>query len=130
MPLVKIEIIKGKSKEYKRGILDGIHTALVDVFKIPNDDRIQRIYELEKENFEYSSNKTENITIIEMIIFKGRGKIVKEKLYKEIVKNLKRNCNIDSNDITIILKEPEMYNWAINGISAEKYDFKFNLQIE
>ena len=29
-PLVKIEIRKGKSAEYKKAILDGIHQALVD----------------------------------------------------------------------------------------------------
>ncbi len=42
MPLVKVEIIKGKPQEYKQALLDGIHDALVEAFKIPEDDRIQR----------------------------------------------------------------------------------------
>ena len=38
-PLIKIEIRKGKSAEYKKAILDGVHKALVDAFKIPENDR-------------------------------------------------------------------------------------------
>jgi len=56
---MKIEICKGKSPEYKKALLDGVHKALVDCFKIPDYDRIQRLYELDKEKFEISSNKTE-----------------------------------------------------------------------
>ncbi|HOJ77880.1 MAG TPA: tautomerase family protein [Bacillota bacterium] len=37
IPLVRIEIIKAKSKEYKKAILDGVHSALVEAFKIPDD---------------------------------------------------------------------------------------------
>ena len=53
MPLVKIEILKGYSKEYKKAILDAVHDALVESIKIPDHDRFQRLYELEKENFEF-----------------------------------------------------------------------------
>lgn len=35
VPLVKIEILKGKSTEYKKKLFDGIHQALVDSWKIP-----------------------------------------------------------------------------------------------
>jgi len=52
MPLVKIEMLKGKSSEYKKALLDGVHQALVDTFKIPDYDRMQRLYELDKENNE------------------------------------------------------------------------------
>ncbi|NSW92969.1 MAG: tautomerase family protein [Firmicutes bacterium] len=43
MPLVRAEIFAGKSKEYKKKLLDSIHSALVESFKIPEDDRIQWI---------------------------------------------------------------------------------------
>ncbi len=35
MPLVRVEITKGKSREYKQALLDGIHAALVEAFKFP-----------------------------------------------------------------------------------------------
>jgi len=50
MPLVKIEIRKGKPVEYKKALLDGIHDALVQTIKIPEHDRFQRLYELDLKN--------------------------------------------------------------------------------
>jgi len=52
MPLVRIEIHKGKSAEYKKAILDGVHAALVEAFTIPDYDRNQRIYEINPECIE------------------------------------------------------------------------------
>ena len=64
MPLVKIEILKGKNTEYKKAILNGVHSALVEAFKIPEDDRNHRIYELETENFEFPDGKSNQFTSI------------------------------------------------------------------
>lgn len=36
MPLVKIEIIKGKSLEYKKTVLDAVHVALENAIQIEN----------------------------------------------------------------------------------------------
>lgn len=73
MPLIRIEIYKGKSKEYKKAILDGVHNALVSAFKIPVEDRNQRLFELDEENFERRNNKSDHFTIIEITAFKGRS---------------------------------------------------------
>ncbi len=129
MPLVKVEIYKEKSSDYKKGILDGIHNALVDVFKIPMDDRNQRIYELDQENFERRPNKTDNFTIIEIVAFKGRSDNAKKELYKEIFTNLKTNPGINSSDILVYITEPDLINWGINGKSGDEIDFGFNINV-
>jgi len=41
----------GKTAAYKKALLDGIHQALVDAFKIPDYDRNQKIYELVSKNY-------------------------------------------------------------------------------
>jgi len=46
MPLVKIEIIKGQSKEYKNTLLQSVHDGLVNALSIHDHDRNQRLYEL------------------------------------------------------------------------------------
>lgn len=118
MPLVKVEMIKGRSPEYKKAILDGIHSALVEAFKIPDYDRMQRIYELDKENFEIASNKTEQYILIEITAFKGRSLEAKKLLYSTIVKNLENNPGINGKDITIVIHEPPLDNWGIGGGKA------------
>lgn len=115
IPLVKIEIRKGFSAEYKKAILDGVHQALVDTLGIPNHDRIQRIYELDREDFECSLDRSDAVTIIQITMFPGRSFDAKKKLYQAIVENLGENPGIDGDDIFIVLLEPPMINWSLRG---------------
>ena len=75
MPLVRIEIIKGKSVDYKKEMLDAVHTALMNAIQIEDWDRFQRLYEIEDELFERSESKTDKFTMIELTMFQGRTKI-------------------------------------------------------
>ena len=67
MPLVRIEMIKGKSREYKDKMLDCIHEGLVESIGIEDWDRFQRIVEIDKDDFETAPGKTDDFTIIEII---------------------------------------------------------------
>lgn len=126
MPLVKIEILKGKSSEYKKALMDWVHKALVDCFKIPDYDRIQRLYELDKENFEIPSNKTEDFILIELTVFQGRSLEAKRNLYKAIVDNLEKALGVKRTDILIVINEPPLENWGIaGGKPASEVDLGF-----
>lgn len=130
MPLVRVEILKGKNSEYKKALLDGIHKALVDILKIPEKDRIQRLYELDKENFELPPNKTEDFILIELIIFKGRSYETKRNLYKTIVDNLENTLGIKRTDVLVVLHEPPLENWGIaGGKPASEIDLGFKVDV-
>ena len=119
MPLVKIEIIKGKSLEYKKSVLDAVHVALENAIQIENWDRFQRLYEIEDDLFERSESKTDKFTMIEITMFPGRTKEQKSKLYKEIVKELNQRLGIEPTDIFIVINEPANENWGLAGIQRE-----------
>ena len=119
MPLVKIEIIKGKSLEYKKTVLDAVHVALENAIQIENWDRFQRLYEIEDDLFERSESKTDKFTMIEITMFPGRTKEQKSKLYKEIVKELNQRLGIKPTDIFIVINEPANENWGLAGIQRE-----------
>lgn len=130
MPLVKIEMLKGKTSEYKKTMLDQIHQALVDILKIPDDDRMQRLYELDKENFEMSANKTDDIILIELTIFKGRSYEAKKNLYHAIVDNLHKALGIKRTDVIIVIHEPPLENWGVaGGKPASEVDFGFKIDV-
>ena len=129
MPLVKVSLLKGKSKEEKEALLDAVHAALIEAFKIPENDRNQRIFEFEPENFDIPEGKTSNFTLIEMDVFPGRSLDAKRKLYQTIVQNLKE-LDIQSNDILIILNEPPLDNWGVRGgIPASEIDLGFKIDV-
>ncbi len=115
MPVVRITIRTGKSPEYKKALLEGVHNALVHSFKIPEQDRIQTLHELAPDAFEIPSAKTEQLTVIEVTAFKGRTAEAKKQLYRLIVENLGKNPGINGNDILIIVHEPPLENWGIRG---------------
>lgn len=81
MPKIKIDIIEGKSNEYKKQLLNIVHDSLVEAIKIPDYDRIQILNEHKSTNFEIPPGKTENYTSIEILMFPGRSLEAKRKLY-------------------------------------------------
>ena len=88
MPLVKISICEGRSQGERKALLDAVHSALVESFKIPDHDRNQRIIEIEPENFEFPEGKTKNYTVMEITVFPCRSLDAKKKLYQCIVHKL------------------------------------------
>lgn len=130
MPLVRIEIIEGKSPEYKKAILDCVHAALVEAYKIPDSDRVQRLYELPAQHFETGPGKTDRYTLIEIIAFPGRSREAKKKLFRSIADNLLKDPGIDGQDLTIIILEPPMGNWGIRGgLPADEVDIGFDINV-
>lgn len=115
MPLVRIEIIKGKDIVYKKTLLDAVHTALVNAVHIEDWDRFQRLYEIDNELFERSENKTDKFTMIELTMFPGRTKEQKAKIYEEIVKQLHERLEIEATDVFIVINEPPNENWGLAG---------------
>lgn len=119
MPLVRIEIIKGKDAGYKKELLEAVHTALVNAIQIEDWDRFQRLYEIEDEFFERSESKTDKFTMIEIMMFQGRTKEQKARIYEEIVKELQTRLAIDPTDVFIVLNEPPNENWGLAGRQKE-----------
>lgn len=47
MPVVTITTRSGRSAKEKKALLDAVHQSLRDAFKIPENDRTQRLLELD-----------------------------------------------------------------------------------
>ncbi|MBI2845538.1 MAG: tautomerase family protein [Chloroflexi bacterium] len=117
MPLVKIHLPKGKSKEYKRAVGDGVHHALVKVANVPPDDRFQLFFETEPQNVIADPNygkaqRSPQLTIIEITFNLGRTLETKKALYAQIVNNLGAEPGIPSDDVFINLVEVPGENWS------------------
>ena len=130
MPLVRIEILSGKTQEYKKAVMNGVHKALVDVLKIPAQDRMQKLYELDAENFETLPVMTDQATLIEITMFKGRTYDSKKNLYQAIINNLQASPGIKKEEVFIVLHEEPLENWGIRGGKpASEIDFNFDIKV-
>jgi phenylpyruvate tautomerase PptA (4-oxalocrotonate tautomerase family) len=129
MPLVRIEILEGRSVEERRQLFEAIHEALVEAFEIPDDDRIQRIVEHERTNFEIPPASSDRYTLIEITAFPGRSRAAKSALYEAIVRRL-GELGIDAADVSIVVQEPPMENWGVRGgRPADEVELGYRLDV-
>ena len=119
MPLVRIEILKGKDASYQKTLLQAVHDALVTAIGIPDWDRFQQLYELEPECFERAPGKTDRFTMIEITMFPGRSKEQKARIFGEITRELKTRLGIANTDVFIVIREPPNENWGLAGTQRE-----------
>lgn len=119
MPLVRVEIIKGKSTEYKKILLDCIHEGLLESIGIADWDRFQRIIEIDRADFEAPLEKTDQFMIIEITMFQGRTKEQKKALIETVTRKLGERLGIMPTDIFIVLHEPPNENWGLGGRQRE-----------
>ena len=115
MPHVRIEMIRGKSRDFNQTLLDLIHEGLVESIGIADWDRFQRIIEIDREDFETSPEKTDDFMIIEITMFPGRTKEQKKALIETITGKISVKLSIKPTDIFIVINEPANENWGMGG---------------
>lgn len=95
MPLVRIDLSKGKPAAYREAVSRVVHEALVGV-GVPKDDRFQVIAEHDAENFVFDRNylgirRTEDLVIVQITWSEGRTVDQKKALYKASLTGLPKN---------------------------------------
>ncbi|NKI72315.1 tautomerase family protein [Collimonas pratensis] len=120
MPLVTITVRKPKSAEFKAGVLDAVHTALLSS-GVPATDKFQRVIELDAEDFRYDpgypdlkSARTENFVLIEILWSVGRSVKVKRKLLEELMATLSGQ-GLNTEEVMVCFKETSWENWSFGG---------------
>ncbi len=116
MPIVHVHVRAGRPAAERKAILDGVHAALVEAFRIPEHDRNQLLHPHAPEDLE--SGKGPQFTLVEVTAFPGRSLDAKRKLYAAIVRNLAASPGIPPEAVMIVLHEPPMEDWGIRGGKA------------
>ena len=122
MPLVRIELRKGRSAQQRRAISDAVHTAMVESINVPPLDRFQLITEHEADGFVYDPSyldirRTDGLVFIQITLNAGRTVEARQALYKNIADKLGK-LDVRREDIFINLVETQKENWSFgNGIA-------------
>ena len=119
MPSVLIEVRKQYSHTQEIELMEAVHSALRDTFKILPGDKNVRLVVHEPHRF-FCPPKLENpeaYTHISIDAFAGRSLDAKRNLYKAIVNNLEV-IGIPKSHVKILLREIARENWGIRGGQA------------
>ena len=119
MPSVLIEIRNKHSAEHEIAMMEAVHSALQEAFKILPTDRNVRLIVHEPHRFACPPNKNhpELYTHISIDCFAGRTLDAKRNLYRCIVENLEK-LGIPKDHVKILLREISKENWGIRGGQA------------
>lgn len=129
MPLAKIEVRKHRPAKEVEALMEAVYQAQREALKVPDGDRQIRYIEHRPEHFAVPPGKTENYTLVEIVLFPGRTLAAKGHLYKEIVRRF-GHLDIAPEDVFIVLHEPPLDNWGLQGGQpASQVDLGFDLEV-
>jgi 4-oxalocrotonate tautomerase len=123
MPLVRIDLRRGKSAEYKKAICDAVYQALREIFKVPENDRFMVVTDRDDADFIHSQTylgieHTNDFVILQLTVSNTRTVEQKKQLYARIVALLAENPGIKPQDVFINLVEVDISDWSFgNGIA-------------
>jgi phenylpyruvate tautomerase PptA (4-oxalocrotonate tautomerase family) len=119
MPSVLIEVRRQYTAQEEAALMEAVHAALREAFKIPSQDRNVRLIVHEPHRYACPPDreKPEYVTHISIDAFAGRSLDAKRRLYQRIVDNLEP-FGIPKSHVMIVLNEVPKENWGIRGGQA------------
>ncbi|MGQ0671718.1 MAG: tautomerase family protein [Hyphomicrobium sp.] len=105
MPLLRIDLYEGRTGTELKALLDAIHRAMLDAFKVPARDRYQVVHEhassrMIMEDTGLDIPRTKNFVFIQ-VTTRPRTREQKELFYRLVVAELQRACSIAPSDVMI-----------------------------
>jgi 4-oxalocrotonate tautomerase len=123
MPLVRIDLRRGKSAAYKKAISDAVYQALREIFTVPENDRFMVVSDRADEDFIYEPSylgidHSADFVMLQITVTDTRTVEQKQALYARIVELLERNPGIARQDVMINLIDVGKENWSFgNGVA-------------
>lgn len=123
MPLVRIDLIKGRSEQQIASLAGAIHEALVEVMGIPLRDRFQIIsqhepYEVIAEDAGLGFSRDESVVMIQLTTQTGRTVNLKQRLYQKITSKL-TTAGVTPNNVFISYVENTAADWSFGFGKAQ-----------
>ena len=117
MPLVRIDLVKGRSAPQVAAISNAIQRALVDCLDVPERDQFQVINEHSPGRLIYNSGylgveRTEGIVIVQIFLSSGRSTAQKQAFYARAAELLAAEAATRPEDVTIVLTENTRADWS------------------
>lgn len=110
MPLVTVNLLKGRSAEEKDAIAASIQAALVRTLDVSDANRYQLFNEYDGENFRHTGGYlgmtySDQLLVIEITVRAGDDDEHKKSLLAEINRNLVASGVVDADDVFVLITE-------------------------
>ena len=123
MPLLRIDMMEGRSDTELKRLLDTIQNCVVEAFGVPETDRYQIVHqhepnELVVEDTGLGFSRSDNLVMIS-IVSKARTQPQKERLYALLAERLESQCGISPQDLMVSITENGDADWSFGMGEAQ-----------
>lgn len=123
MPLLRFDLIEGRTGAELKTLLDAAHRAMLAAFKVPERDRYQIVHEhkpsrLIVEDTGLGIPRTDKVVFLQMTS-RPRGREVKETFYRLLVQELQASCGIAPSDVVVSVIENSDEDWSFGHGRAQ-----------
>jgi 4-oxalocrotonate tautomerase len=123
MPLVRIDLQKGKDRAYRQKVGQIVYEAMVAAIGVPANDRFQIIGEHSADNLIFDPDylgihRTNDLIMLQIFLNEGRSVAQKQALYKAIAEGLSASLQVRPENVFITLVDVKKENWSFgNGVA-------------
>jgi 4-oxalocrotonate tautomerase len=124
MPLVRIDLVAGKSVEFRKTLGEIVYRAMRETINVPANDKFQVITEHAEDEINVADNYlghaySKDIMLIQITLNAGRTVEMKKALFKKIADDIHAQLNVRRADVVINLVEVAKENWSFGGGIAQ-----------
>jgi phenylpyruvate tautomerase PptA (4-oxalocrotonate tautomerase family) len=116
MPLLKVHILRGRSKDEISKLLDVAHEALTASFSVPERDRYQILAEHDAGHFNALDTgldipRSDQFILVE-VVSRPRSRQQKLAFYQRLCADLQQFCGVRPSDVMISVVENNDDDWS------------------
>jgi hypothetical protein len=105
MPMIRVDMLKGRGSEEITRILDAIHRAVVASFRVPQRDRYQVVYEHERSHLIIQDTgldlQRSAAALMISVTSRARADTDKIRFYSNVCDELAEACGINADDVMV-----------------------------
>jgi phenylpyruvate tautomerase PptA (4-oxalocrotonate tautomerase family) len=116
MPLLRIDVIEGRSEAELKELLDAIHSAMLAAFKVPERDRYQVVHEhpaaeMRIEDTGLDIPRTERVVMVQ-VTTRPRSRFEKQNFYELLCQELVQRCGMKASDVVVAITQNADEDWS------------------
>jgi 4-oxalocrotonate tautomerase len=124
MPLVRIDLVEGKSEEYREKVGQIVYQTLVDILSVPKHDRFQVITEHRKSGLSFDRDylgvhRSDDCIFLQITLNSDRSIELKQRFYRALADGLYEGVKLRRENVFINLVEVPKENWSFGNGEAQ-----------
>lgn len=123
MPLVNVDVIRGRNPGQLRAPLVAIHSSMVEAFEVPDTDRYQILTQHDRDEMialdtGLGMERSADLVVLRFIS-KTRSEKAKQRLFALLAERLQQECDLSPEDLIVSLTENGPADWSFGHGRAQ-----------